>query len=340
MKPQDDAAGRLMALVNLGSLSMAACVAADLRLADLLGAGPRDVESLALETATHAPSLRRLLRALTALGLCEQGADERFALRPDGELLRADHPRSLRAWLLWWGRYMWPVWGHLLHSVKTGESARPLLTGVDGFQHLDKDPAAAAIFNRAMAEFTRLVADEFVRRYDLSPFRRIVDVGGGHGALLAAVLAAAADARGVLVDLTHAVGGAARHLAAAGMADRSECIAGDFFRAVPEGGDLYLLKAVLHDWEDEAAIRILASCRRAIAAHGRLAIVERVLPDRLSSSPHDHALARADLNMLVALGARERSEAEFVRLLREAGFRLSRRIDTALEYSILEALPL
>lgn len=340
MNGEEDAAARLMALVNLGSLSMAASVAAELRLAELLDGGPRDVESLARATATHAPSLRRLLRALSALGLCEQQVDDRFTLRAAGKLLRADHPRSLRAWLIWWGRYMWPVWEHLRHSVKTGDSARPLVTGAGGFHHLDKDPAAAAVFNRAMAEFTRLVAAEFVRRYDVSPFRRVVDVGGGHGALLAAVLAAAPHARGVLVDLPHAMDGAARHLAEAGVSERSDCVAGDFFRSLPAAGDLYLLKAVLHDWEDEPALRILANCRAAIAPHGRLAIVERVLPDRLSTSAHDHALARADLNMLVALGARERGEAEFARLLGAAGFRVSRRIDTALEYSILEALPL
>lgn len=333
------AVARLIGLVTAGSMSMALCVAAYLRLPDLLAHGVRDVEDLARETATHAASLRRLLRALCSVDICEQRERDAFSLRPAGRLLCGENPSSLRAWMIWWGRYMWPVWAELQHSVVTGESARRRLTGADDFRHLEKDPEAAAFFNGAMAEFTRLVAKEVVARYDFTDCAIVVDVGGGHGALLAAVLAAHPSASGLLLELRHAVDGAAAFLKQAGVADRCRLVTGDFFEAVPEGGDVYLLKAVLHDWNDQQCAVILGNCRRAIAAGGRLAIVERVMPRYLDASPAHQAIARADLNMMLAQGGRERSEAEYRGLLGRAGFRLSRIVETGLEYSVVEGVP-
>jgi hypothetical protein len=234
---------------------------------------------------------------------------------------------------------MWPVWGQLLHSVKTGESARRLLTGTEAFGHLHADKEAAAIFNDAMAEFTTLVAEELVRRYDFRDTRCVVDVGGGHGALIAAVLAANPGLTGVLLDLAHAMPGARAHLRSAGVEARCKLVEGDFFQSIPEGGDLYLLKAVLHDWNEERCASILRNCRRAMPARARLAIIERVMPQALAPCTQHTALARADLNMLVALGGRERGEPEFRALLDAAGFRLARVVDLAVEYSVIEALP-
>lgn len=332
------AAQRLMGLVTDGSLSMAVCVAAYLRLPDLLRSGARDAEDLACEARCHAPSLHRLMRALCSLDLCEEQDPGRYALTPSGQLLCSDAPGSLRSWMIWWGRYMWPVWGHLLHSIASGQSARRLLTGADDFRHLEGDREAAAFFNGAMAEFTRLVAKEVVARYDFADCGTIVDVGGGHGALIAAVLAAHPSMRGVLLELPHALPGARAYLEAAGVAARCEMVCGDFFSAVPPA-DAYLLKAVLHDWDDDECAAILRNCRRAIAQHGRVAIVERVMPARLCASPAHQAIARADLNMLLAQGGRERSEAEYRALLQRAGFRLSRIVHTSLEYSVVEGIP-
>jgi ubiquinone/menaquinone biosynthesis C-methylase UbiE len=326
-------------LINNGPMSQAVCVAAELGIADLLACGPRHVNELARATASHAPSLHRLLRALASLELCVQDDDGLFALTPLGSLLRADASNSLRSWTIWCGKYMWPVWANLLYSVKTGESARKLVTGSNDFGHLERDEASAAVFNCAMAELTRLVADEMVRVYDFSAMERIVDVGGGYGALLAAILEANENMHGVLLDRPHALDGARTNLDKAGVASRCEFVVGNFFESVPAGADAYLLKAVLHDWDDEKSGIILRNCCRVMPSGGKLLVVERILPTRLEASSQHHAIARADLTMLVALGGRERSEAEFRALLGSSGFHLARVIATGLEYSVLEGVP-
>jgi SAM-dependent methyltransferase len=326
-------------LVNDGSMSQVICVAAQLHIADALANGPRNVEELARETQAHAPSLHRLMRALASLEICTEREDGSFSLTPMGSLLRADAPDSLRSWAIWYGTYMRPVWGELLYSVKTGQNARKLLTGTDAFGHLERDDEVAAVFNRAMAEFTRLVASEVVRAYDFTGMRRIVDVGGGYGALIGALLAAYPHTHGELLDLPHAIEGARAHLENAGLAKRCELIAGDFFTSVPADADVYLLKAVIHDWDDERSAVILRNCRRAVGKDGKLLLIERVMPRRIEACPLHHAIARADLNMLVALGGRERNEEEFAELLASSGFKLARLLATESEYSILECVP-
>jgi ubiquinone/menaquinone biosynthesis C-methylase UbiE len=329
----------LFELINSGSMSQAAYAAAELRIADHLTSGPKNADELARATGAHTPSLHRLLRALASLELCIEREDGSFALSPMGSLLCTDGSNSLRSWLLWWGKYQWPLWANLLYSVKTGESARKFATGTEGFGHLERDTEAAAVFNRAMAQLTGLVAAEVVRVYDFAGMRRIVDVGGGYGALLAAVLEAHPDAHGVLYDLPHAIEGARAHLTNAGLQKHCEFITGNFFDSVPTGGDAYLLKTVIHDWNDERSAVILRNCRRAIQQHGKLLLVERIMPERLEASSLHRSIARADLTMLVGPGGRERTKAEFLALLHASGFRLTRVVATALEYSILEADP-
>ena len=329
----------LMGLICSGSLSQAAYVAAELGIADHLASGPKDAAELARTTGAHAPSLDRLLRTLTSLELCIEREDGSFALGPMGALLRTDSPDSLRSRFLYWGRYQWPVWGNLLYSVKTGESARNLATGMDGFTHLERDAEAAEVFNRSRVELTRFVAAEVVRAYEFAGMRRIIDVGGGHGALLAAILEEHPDIQGVLFDMQHAMEGARAHLANAGLAQRCECVAGSFFESVPGGADAYVLKSVIHDWNDEQSAVILRNCRRAIPQDGRLLLVERIMPARLEATPRHHAIAQADLTMLLGPGGRERTEAEFRILLQSTGFRSTRFIATALEYSIVEGIP-
>jgi orsellinic acid C2-O-methyltransferase len=332
-------ASEFLELVNHGSMVHAAHAAAELRIPDLLASGPKHVDELARATGSHAPSLHRLLRALASLELCTEREDGSFALTPTGSLLRTDAPNSLRSWILWWRKYQWPLWGNLLYSVRTGESARKLVTGIEGFGHVEHDVETAAVFNRAMAELTRLVATEVVHAYDFAGMRRIVDVGGGYGAMLAAVLEAHRGAYGVLFDLPHAIDGARSCLANAGLTERCEVIAGSFFDSVPGGGDAYLLKAVIHDWNDERATVVLRNCRRAIPPDGKLLLVERIMPVRVEASSLHRAIARADLNMLVGLGGRERTEEEFRALLHSSSFSVRRVVATALEYSVIEGVP-
>jgi orsellinic acid C2-O-methyltransferase len=329
----------LIRLINNGSMSQAACVAAELGIADLLVEGPKRADELARATGSHAPSLRRLLRALTSLELCVERDDGAFALTPIGSLLRTDAPNSLRFWTILCGKYLWPLAGDLLHSVKTGETAQRCAGGTDRFGHLETDKEAAAVFNSAMAELSRLVANEVLHAYRFGGMRRIVDVGGGYGALLAALLQAHRHLRGVLLDLPHAIDGARAQLTHAGLADRCELVAGSFFDSVPGGADAYLLKAVLHDWDNDKSMAILRNCRRAIPPEGKLIVIERIMPERFDACPLHHAIARVDLTMLVEFGGRERTEAEFRALLESAGFALAKVTATSLEYSILEGIP-
>lgn len=331
---------RLMELVTGSWMAQAAYVAAELRLADLLAAGPLSLAQLADLTGANEPTLGRLLRALTTIDICRQHPDGSFQMTPMGSLLATDAPESLRAWTLWWGKHLWPVWGQLLYSVRTGQSARKLLLGTDGFEHLQNDPEAAAIFNRAAAELTRLAAERIVRSYDFSGMIRIVDVGGGSGQLLATILRDFPATRGVLFDQPHAREPARERMQQAGLIERCELIAGDFFESVPTGADGYILKSVIHDWNDEQSRVILENCRRAMQlGTGRLLLMEEMLPDQLTGSLTHQAIARGDLNMLVALGAQERTEAELRALLESAGFTVSRVIATGSTFSVAEAFP-
>lgn len=310
--------------------------AVELQIADLLAQGPRTAEELAAASGSHPPSLRRLLLALCSLEICKQREDGAFELEPLGELLQKDRPDSLRAWTQWWAHYLGPVWERLLESVKTGQSARKLLYGTEGFEHLQRDPVAAATFSQAIAELTRLHVKEIVRAYDFSGLKSIVDLGGGPGELLLEILQAHPSASGILFDLPHGIEHAKPRFDKAGLAIRCELVAGDFFQSIPRGGDLYLLKSVLHDWNEEKSLRILENCRRAMEPKARLLVIEPMLPERRGISARDQALSRSDLTMLVAHAAKERSESEFQSLLGAAGFSLSRKIDAGPAFGILE----
>ena len=328
---------RLMSLVASAAISQAMAVAAELGVADLLADGPKMAAELARATGCHEPSLQRLMRALVSADLCDEREDGSFALTAMGSLLRSDADNGLGAWVTWWGKYRWPVWGNLHHSVATGESAAGMGGVTVGMRELHQDPVAAAIFHRAMSEFTRVVARGLVGCYDFSGIRRIVDVGGGYGEVLAAILLACPAMQGVLFDLPHAMDGARQHLARAGVIERCEFVSGDFFTSVPGGADAYLLKTVLHDWDDAQCARILHNCRKAMPPHGKVLLVEQVMPERIQASlPHRRA-AVMDLNMLVMLGGRERTAGEFRELLATAGLLVRGFTRTALDFNVIEA---
>jgi hypothetical protein len=329
----------LMMLVSGAPMSQAICVAAELCLPDLLASGPRTVDELARITGAHASSLHRLLRALASVAVCEDCGDGAFMLGSMGQMLRSDVPKSLRSWAIWCGRHMWPIWGELGASVESGKSGQQLAGGVDGFGHLAGDPKVAAAFNAAMVDLTRLIADAMVRMYEFAGIRRIVDVGGGYGALLAVILDAHDEMSGTIFDLPHAVEGAKMCLSDAGIADRCDFITGDFFESVPAGADAYLLKNIVHDWNDERCSIILRNCRQAMPPTGRLLIIEQVAPLRLVASPGHRNIAWTDLAMLLGPGGRQRTEAELCALLASAGLAVVRSIPTVLDYSIIECIP-
>jgi hypothetical protein len=328
----------LLALINGHWTTQVLYVAAKLGLADLLAAGPQSAAALAQETATHPEALRRLLWGLTSLGVCAEGEDERFALTPLGAALRTWVPGSVRHWAIFRGEELYAIWGQLLHSVQTGESAFPLVRGMPSYDYFQTHPEVAATFNRAMRELTQFVAEAVVAAYDFSHFGTLVDVGGGYGTLLLAILRAHPTLRGILFDLTHVVEGAQETIAAQGCAARCAAVAGDFFQAVPSGGDVYLVNNVLRDWDDTRSTVILQNCQHA-APQARLLVIEPVRPTRVEpSAAHQGALA-GDLNMLVASGGQQRSEAEFGTLFRAAGYQLVRLLPTASPFSILEGVP-
>jgi hypothetical protein len=310
-------------------------VAAKLGLADRLEAGPQTAQQLAPQVGAAPRALHRLLRALASLGLFAEAGGGAFALTPAARLLQAEAPGSLRALALLYGTdWLWRPYGDLLHSVKTGASAFAHVHGRSFYDYLHERPAAGAVFQAAMSGYSSQEA-AILAAYDFAPAATVVDVGGGHGALVAALLQAHPRLTGVVLDLSPAIAGAKALLAAAGVAGRATCVAGDFFTAVPAGGDLYLLKSVLHNWDDSDVVGILRNCRQAMAEGARLLVIERVVPE--GNGPSEAKLF--DINMLVTVGGQERTEQEYRTLLDLAGFTLSRVIPTASPLSLLEAVP-
>lgn len=316
-------------------MSRALFVFAKLGIPDLLQSGPKSVEELAQATETHAPSLYRLLRALASNGVVKTESDGRFALTPLSEIL-VTAPGSVRWFIVSeLGQEHYPAWGNLMHSVKTGEIAFDNHFGVDIWEYFGQNPEDAAVFNDSMSGMTAAVNEAIMSRYDFSPFDKVVDVGGGHGGLITSILKQNPQVKGVLFDAPVVIEGARPRLEAAGIADRCEAVSGDFFKAVPAGGDAYVMKWIIHDWEDEKAIRILKNCRTHMQPNGRLIIVDCVVPE----NDEPDFSKTFDLNMMVMTGGKERTAAEFEHLLATAGFKLLRVIPTDLPTSIVEAQP-
>jgi hypothetical protein len=317
-------------------VSQAIYVAARLGIADLIGDGARAIEDLANQTHTHAASLRRVLRLLASAGLFTEDTEGRFSLSPIGTYLRSNAPGSMHAAALVFGGITQRTWADLLRSVETGESAFRRVFGMDPFAYFAQHPDEGAHFDAAMAAFTTQIAAAVAAAYDFAQFRQIVDVGGGSGALLAGILGAHPTLKAVLFDLPPVVERAVPHLRALGLADRCEVVGGDLFQEVPRGADAYLLKHVIHDWDDARAIAILRTCRRAMYPAAKLLIIEGVYPPRIDQSEESRGAAANDVNMLVCTGGRQRAEAEFRRLYGTAGLRLTQIVPTALPVKLIE----
>lgn len=337
----DARSAKLMSLITAFMASRAVQVAAELGLADLLAEGARSAEELAAPAGAHAPSLHRLLRALAGLGIVDEESPGRFALTAEGAALRSGVEGSLRHFAMMSGtERTWRCWSALVHSIRTGETAMRHVYGMGSFAYFAAHPDEAAVFNAAMAESTRRTARAVAAAYDFSRFRRLIDVGGGNGTLIAAILAVAPGLSGVLFDLPGGNADAPPLLAAAGLAQRCEIVAGDFFRAIPTGVDACILKSVIHDWDDERAAVILGNCRKSLLPDGTLLLIERVMPTRMDASPSHRSAALLDLHMLALPGGRERTGAECEALLAAGGFALRRILPVpATDVSLIEAAP-
>jgi SAM-dependent methyltransferase len=317
--------------------SQALYVATELGIADHLAQGPLTAQDLANKTGAHADALARLLRALVAFGILKGEGEDRFVLTPTGDLLRTGVPGSLRSTIRFLGGpWCWHAWEHLSHSVRTGDPAFDHAWGMSNFEYWARHLDVGAIHDDAMAEQSAMETARVLDVYDFSQFGSVVDVGGGNGSFLAALLRQHPKISGLLVDLSHVVTGAADVLQHAGVVDRCEVIGRDFFEAVPPGGDAYVLKRVIHDWDDEHARTILQNCHRAMDASAQLVIIDVVLPQR--PSPDAATGYIVDMNMLVLTpGGRERTHEEFQRLLESVGFELTRIVRTGGPTDIVEA---
>ena len=316
-------------------ISQALYVVAKLGIADLLVAGPRSVEELAAETGSHARSLYRVLRSLAAVGVFQETEPRVIGLSPLAEPLRSDAPDSRRNMMIFMGEaWHWQVMGNMDYSVKTGQPAWGHALGLEVFDWFGANPDQAAIFNATMTELSTTAAPPIVEGYDFSQFGTLADIAGGHGYLLAQVLKSNPGLKGILFDMPQVLEGAGPLLEAEGVAERVELATGDFFVSVPSGADAYMMKHIIHDWDDERSIALLSTIRAAMPDTGKVLIIEMVVPDE----PAPHPSLLLDLEMLVSPGGVERTAAEYGELLSAAGLRLTQIVPTKSPFSIVEAV--
>lgn len=324
----------VLEMINNAWAAQAITAAAQLGIADALANGPLSADELAAAVNADADALRRLLRALIGRGIFKQRRDGRYDLTPLADTLRSDAEVPMAGWARWLGSPQHREhWSHLVDAIRTGKPVIPELRGKSTFEYLASEPELGEIFNDAMTAGSAMAIGPVIAAYDFSPFSTIVDVGGGHGRLLAEILAATPGARGILFDQPQVVAGAPDVLAEFKVQDRVTVVEGSFFESVPKGGDAYVLKSVIHDWSDDDAVRILRNVRDAAAVGSRVLVMEFVLPEH----HREYTGNWVDLEMLLALDAQERSAAEFERLFGRAGFRMTRVVDTASPFHVVEA---
>jgi hypothetical protein len=319
--------------------SAALWVAAELRVADLLGTGSKPVAELARATKTNEDALFRTLRVLAMVGIFTETEPRHFALTPPAELLRSDHPQSMRDTVVFLADPLhFNVAAELLHSVRTGEPTVEHLTGKPVFEYFPTDPVEFDRFHLAMTNLSAMAVSAALEAYDFSSYNRIVDIGGGHGFAICSILKKYPHMQGVLFDLKDIVPGAEKRIRDLDLEKRCRTVHGDFFKAVPEGGDIYFMKHILHDWTDEQATTILRNCRRAMDGKqeskgtGKIVLLEFVVPP--GNEPHPSKVI--DIEMLFFPGGRERMEQEWRDLFAAGGFRLTRIVPTKSPFSVLE----
>jgi hypothetical protein len=332
----DPSANSLMDLIAGHRVTAVIYVAARLGIADLLLEGPKAAAELAGLTDTHQRSLLRLMRGLVALAICREAVDGTFQLTEMGTLLAAKSERSLKAWVLVEGEMLRAGWGQLIESIRTGNTANELAgLGQERFERLAKTKDAG-VFNEGMAAMTRVALPSLIAAGDFSGISTLMDIGGGVGELMSAVLRKYPSMRGIVFDLPHCAERARQNLAAAGVAGRAEFIGGSFFESVPAGADAIILKSVIHDWNDERCVRILRNCHSALKRGDRLTVIDRIVAEKVEPNADHLSAVLSDLNMLRGPGGRERTETEHRDLLGESGFRVTR-VGPAGRYSLIDA---
>jgi hypothetical protein len=330
---QSPAAAVLQLILNMWAAQSAATFAR-LGMADLLADGPATARVIAERAETNTDATYRLLRGLATVGIVEALAEDRFALTPVGQCLRSDVPGSMRSLLIAeMAPGHWLPWGDMEHSVRTGTPAAPKTLGKPAWEYYAEHPEEANHFAQGMSGMSAMAIDAVLEAYSFTGAQVVVDVGGSHGSLLSAVLQKYPDARGILFDRPNVVSGAGPTLDRAGVASRVTCQGGSFFESVPEGGDVYLLKSVLHDWSDDECVEILSACRRAMTPDGRVVVIEMLITSQGPPSP----APLIDLNMLVMLTGRERTEEEYGALFTRAGLALSGVVATHSPFAAIEA---
>lgn len=312
-------------------------VAAKLNLAEYLKNGPKTAEQLSEIIHTNPRGLHRLLRALTSLGIFEETKDGSFCTTPSAELLRDDTPGSLRSLAVLYGEeWLWQAYSELSYSVESGSPAFDFVHGQSLYVYLQQHPIAGAIFQKAMSDYSNSEASAIIQAYNFSTARMIIDIGGGHGAFLSAVLKANPNLSGTVFDLPSVIEKSITDLPSASKDLRISYFPGDFFNCVPAGGDTYMLKSVLHNWDNTACIEILKNCGKVMTQQDRILVLERVI---LSGNEKSEAKL-FDINMLVVTGGQERTKEEYKKLFNAAGFTLTRIIPTQSPVSIIEGFPI
>ena len=316
--------------------SSALHVAVALNVADHLAGGPKTAEDLATATDTQADGLYRILRLLASVGIFREVGPRRFGLTPTAEILRSDVAGSIRGMALFLPDPMhFRVYANLMHSVRTGRPAVETTLGMPLFDYLAQHPDASKVFNDAMTALSAPVAGAAIDAYDFGRYPVIVDVAGGHGEVLMAILKACPGARGVLAEVGHVAEGARQRIASAGLSDRCQAVECDFFKAVPSGGDAYVMKHIIHDWDDTRASTILQNIGTAMGAkRGTVILLESVIPN----GPEPDFGKFLDIEMLLLPGGRERTADEFKMLFDRSGFELTKIIPTKSPLSVVEAI--
>jgi O-methyltransferase domain/Dimerisation domain len=316
-------------------LSQALYVAAKLGIADLVEDKPLPIKELAAKTESNERALYRVLRSLSSVGVFQETDPGVFGLTPYAEILRTNAPGSFRSGIIFMGEeWHWRVWGNLAESVKTGKPAWGYVHGAEVFDYFSTHPAEAEIFNRAMTDMSVGVAPAIIEAYDFSKFETLADIAGGHGYLLSQVLKANPGVKGLLFDVPSVIAGADSLLEKQGVADRVEKVAGDFFSSIPGGANAYMMKHIIHDWDDERCIKILSNIREAMPADGKVLILETIVPE--GNEPHYSKML--DLEMLVSPGGAERTAREYSELLAAAGLKLNRIVPTKSPFNVIEAV--
>lgn len=333
--PDPHPSDALMQIANGVMVTQALGVVAKLGIADLIeSGGERDVDELASASGSDRSALYRILRSLASIGVFTETSRARFAHTPVSRLLRSDVDGSMRSMAIFMAEpWHYNVWGDMLHSAKTGGTAWKATYGEEVFDWFQKHPAESEIFNKAMTDMSSSVAPALVAAYDFSGINVLADIAGGHGFLLSQILKANPALKGILFDMDHVIAGSAEMLSKYGVEDRIEAVAGDFFREVP-AADAYIMKHIIHDWDDERSVSIMKNIHTAMNGDGKLLLLEMVVPE--GNEPHPSKIL--DLAMLALPGGLERTEAEYADLFEAAGFRLNRIVPTMSPFSVVEAV--